>query len=728
MAKRELTQLAVCQIEEETDVISLGRLRNLYLEKTSEVVYVNKGNKLYGIIGMGEALRQDEKGNVFINKSFTSLSGYNVMKAHEIFQDKLRIHKIPVVNEQGELVGDYSRWEDLLFIERNHSVLMKEDAIKKIFEKYEAIYVIEPVKDKYSMYLKMLDYLDCFHIKYSILSKEHFSEKLTECAICIFLDEDERRGIQCLYGIMPKTSDGQGYNNFRYDIPKDTRWKMRLATYKSLLEQIAENMQLDRLNIKKPFFLLYDRIDERATVLLSALQRKGLKCMHICQYNEAKELTDYQESFRREVFERSKVTPINLKAPWPKGESGEVFFGELYQQEDYKNEIAQQKIWDAAQKFEYEEDVQGKYFNAKNGKRVTCFQPEEYVGTIYLLGACTIIGSFEEDSQTIASFMQKKLLEKGYNFRVENLGTLVYVTSIENRLKKIQEFHKNDIVVMMDNRGTVGIPELSLEDIFDRHKIPVKWVTDMYAHCNWKTNQIIAMDILDEMQSYLSNDIKEDNEVLHIDIDDIMHEYVQHQYLDKYFSDFCCRNHKKTGAIVINGNPFTKGHRYLVEQARQFVDFLIVFVIEENMFPFSFEERFRMVMDGTKDLDRIMVVPSGKFILSMNNFPEYFTHRSGAAVRVHAEYDITMFADHVAKVLHITYRFAGEESEDKIKMIYNEVMREILPQKGIKFVEIPKKTEKGESITGYRVIRYLNYKEYDKAFAMVSNDTKQYLI
>lgn len=61
-------------------------------------------------------------------------------------------------------------------------------------------------------------------------------------------------------------------------------------------------------------------------------------------------------------------------------------------------------------------------------------------------------------------------------------------------------------------------------------------------------------------------------------------------------------------------------------------------------------------------------------------------------------------------------------------MIYNEVMREILPQKGIKFVEIPKKTEKGESITGYRVIRYLNYKEYDKAFAMVSNDTKQYLI
>lgn len=119
MLKRDITQLAVYHIEEETDTLFFPCLRTLYLEKTSDTIYITRNKKLYGIIGRKEVLRRSPDGKVKINKSFTILTGYNVIKAHEIFQRNIYINKIPVINEQGELLGDYSRWDDMLYIERN---------------------------------------------------------------------------------------------------------------------------------------------------------------------------------------------------------------------------------------------------------------------------------------------------------------------------------------------------------------------------------------------------------------------------------------------------------------------------------------------------------------------------------------------------------------------------------------------------------------------------------
>ena len=207
-----------------------------------------------------------------------------------------------------------------------------------------------------------------------------------------------------------------------------------------------------------------------------------------------------------------------------------------------------------------------------------------------------------------------------------------------------------------------------------------------------------------------------------------MSTYVKRKYLNKYFPDFSYQKYSAIGSVVINSNPFTKGHRYLIEQAIKQVDFLIVFVIEEDVSLFPFEERFKMTVDGTKDLENIMVVPSGSFILSMNNFPEYFTHSGDASITIHAEYDIAVFADYIAKALHITHRFAGEESANKAKTAYNNAMKKILPKRGIEFVEIPKMNVSSENITGFKVIRFLNNKEYDKVSAMLTDVTKEYLI
>ena len=51
----------------------------------------------------------------------------------------------------------------------------------------------------------------------------------------------------------------------------------------------------------------------------------------------------------------------------------------------------------------------------------------------------------------------------------------------------------------------------------------------------------------------------------------------------------------KIGAIVMNCNPFTLGHRYLVEYAASQVEHLYIFAIEEDKSIFPFVDRFELI-------------------------------------------------------------------------------------------------------------------------------------
>ncbi|MCM1236907.1 MAG: adenylyltransferase/cytidyltransferase family protein, partial [Ruminococcus flavefaciens] len=427
-----------------------------------------------------------------------------------------------------------------------------------------------------------------------------------------------------------------------------------------------------------------------------------------------------------------KVTPINKERAYPKKIENGDFFAELYGQEDYENEVAQKEIAVGTHTLDYIMNITGKYFNAKDGSRVTCFQPQKYIGTIYMLGPCMTIGSFVEDQYTIESYLQKRLLEEGYNYRVENKGAMLRLDSqIDKKLEEIGSYDVNDIVIYQSRIGeAVGIEGNSLERIFMEQRIPSTWVTDMYFHCNHKANQLIADSILTMVEPCLLNEMAQDNnaERIQIDFDAIMKKYVHDKYLNQYFCHFSWEEYKTIGAIVMNCNPFSKGHRYLIEQAKQQVELLIVFVVEEDESLFPFEERFSLIVEGTKDLKNIIVVPSGDFILSRNTFCEYFWKEENEKAICNAEYDINIFADYIAKPLHITHRFAGEEPEDKLTRIYNETMKRVLPFKGISFVEIPRLAIDNETVSASRVRKYLKNKKYDKAFALLPETTVQYLI
>lgn len=217
------------------------------------------------------------------------------------------------------------------------------------------------------------------------------------------------------------------------------------------------------------------------------------------------------------------------------------------------------------------------------------------------------------------------------------------------------------------------------------------------------------------------------NSNIHMDFDKVMKEYVNHKYLRKYFSNFE-NKYSSIGAIVMNCNPFSKGHRYLIEQAKAQVDFLIIFVVEEDMSLFSFEERYQMVAAGTKDLDYVMVVPSGEFILSQNTFQEYFTKVETELIMLNAEYDIRVFADYIAQPLHITHRFAGEEPFDRVTSIYNDAMKKILPQKGITFVEIPRVEIQDLVVSASKIREYLKSGNNNMAAALLPESTISFLM
>ena len=109
---------------------------------------------------------------------------------------------------------------------------------------------------------------------------------------------------------------------------------------------------------------------------------------------------------------------------------------------------------------------------------------------------------------------------------------------------------------------------------------------------------------------------------------------------------------KLCGAIVMNCNPFTLGHRALIEYAAARCQVLHIFVVEEDRSLFPFADRLRLVEAGTADLPGVRVHPSGPYMISAATFPTYFLKKDEPATQVQTRLDITIFAQRIAPPAH----------------------------------------------------------------------------
>ena len=175
----------------------------------------------------------------------------------------------------------------------------------------------------------------------------------------------------------------------------------------------------------------------------------------------------------------------------------------------------------------------------------------------------------------------------------------------------------------------------------------------------------------------------------------------------------------------MNCNPFTYGHKYLIEKALEQVDFLIIFVVEEDKSFFTFNTRFRCIREGIKDLENILLVPSGSFVLSNQTFPEYFVKVRDANLKDNIEYDLELFGKYIAPKLNIKCRFVGEELEDDVTNEYNKLMKKILPKYDIDIIEIPRKKIDNNTISASKVRKLLENNQYDKLDDYIPEATKE---
>lgn len=210
----------------------------------------------------------------------------------------------------------------------------------------------------------------------------------------------------------------------------------------------------------------------------------------------------------------------------------------------------------------------------------------------------------------------------------------------------------------------------------------------------------------------------------------------------------------RNGAIVMNANPFTKGHRYLVEQAASQVDNLYVIVVKEDRSRFPYVERKAMIEAGCAGLDNVVVCEGSDYAISAATFPTYFLKKLDDATDTQIALDLDLFVNHIAKPLGVTVRFAGSEPEDALTRRYNELMAEILPgtsvavvrqdhqpdselvegsavrqaRRPIDFVEIPRLEQKGKPLSATSLRRALDKGGFKEAMEYIPESTVPYLV
>ena len=152
--------------------------------------------------------------------------------------------------------------------------------------------------------------------------------------------------------------------------------------------------------------------------------------------------------------------------------------------------------------------------------------------------------------------------------------------------------------------------------------------------------------------------------------------------------DYCAylRGHQASGVIVMNANPFTLGHAYLVKQAA--TESLCIIPVKEDASRFPYEERVEMIRKESGEVAD--VVEGSDYQISAATFPTYFLKDLSDAAETQMRLDIDLFGRHIAPALGATVRFVGSEPTDPLTARYNELMKELLPTYGVRLVEIPR--------------------------------------
>ena len=210
----------------------------------------------------------------------------------------------------------------------------------------------------------------------------------------------------------------------------------------------------------------------------------------------------------------------------------------------------------------------------------------------------------------------------------------------------------------------------------------------------------------------------------------------------KYLSQF-----KASGVIVMNANPFTLGHKYLVERAAALcsdgsaslaspvagtscptaIGHLVIIPVREDLSDFPYSERFEMIRRACQGL--ATVVDGSAYQISAATFPTYFLKDLSDAADTQMRLDIDLFGRWIAPALGASVRFVGSEPEDELTARYNALMKEMLPSYGVKVVQIPRlESPEGGIISASQVREALAAGQFARAASLAAESSRPFVM
>ena len=187
----------------------------------------------------------------------------------------------------------------------------------------------------------------------------------------------------------------------------------------------------------------------------------------------------------------------------------------------------------------------------------------------------------------------------------------------------------------------------------------------------------------------------------------------------------------RNGVVVMNANPTTHGHQWLLEDygwaSDRPVDNLYVIPVKEDLSMFSYQERKHMLARCALQPDTILCEGSG-YAISALTFPTYFLKDLSDAAETQMRLDLDLFGRHFAPALGVSVRLAGTEPEDPLTARYNELMKEILPSYNVEVLEVPRYTdEDGVPYSASRVRKAISAGSLSEAFKTADHSALHFI-
>lgn len=677
---------------DEDDLTNIDYLEHLLFLEPDKAIYVCHGRALYGIITLGDFKRHYPQLAAAVNRHFTVIKALDkeaaVIEAQHIFSKNPKIKNIPVVNVDEELIYD---------IEKNvSSDKALEDADKHYLDNIEWFFSF--IKDMEISRIAVIDYNAC---------ARNLMEKIKEANKVI--------GLNILINIFAATTF---YSHLmeQYDLVIELD-SSRFFRKRDLLSRISCSYKYKYFSMGEMALL------QESTLYFRKNQGKVKFYVFIAP---SPEKLDYIDEKQRERIKVRQEWHFYFK----QAEQFDDEMKEMFGREDYKPLV--ESILNAPVPVKRNGTIQyddkyGKFQNIVNGYRITLNKKwDQYKNDLDIYGPCIVFGLFVEDKNTIPSILQLLLNEsKLSHFNVNNYG--IHGSNIKNMVNLMcnKEHKQGDTVVfIIDNEDSwffrslkCNLDIVDLSEAFNHTPEIGRFFIDIPVHCNFKANQLIAQTIFDKLSCDFSKaNLCEETDPLPQELENMPGTERQKVFEDNleliHYVNLLAQYRssepgRRIGAIVMNCNPFTKGHRYLAEYASKRVDRLYIFVVEEDRSFFKFADRINLVRAGVADLENVTVIPSGKFIISSITFPGYFQKDDQAGVAIDTSTDIEVFAQHIAPALDIKIRFCGEEPNDYVTMQYNQYMKKLLPEYGIEFEEIPRKQAEDGTVISASTVRKL---------------------